>query len=277
MAREPAHNRICVEDPERSRWYVAVPIEFALAQAAAFVWVGMSVYLSYPWFEDLSSVIGSIPALIIITFIAYVPGYLVSFTAVSLLLDRQPPMRVCDPDEPVTVLIAARNEAKTIADTLEYIRKQQYRGSIEVILVDNGSTDGTAAKAQEAAEKLGLRLTVVREERPGKSFALNTGLQYVRTDLFATIDADTLLHRLAIKHIVARILSAPSNVCAVAGHVLVRNSRDGLMARLQEWDYFIGIASIKRMQGLYQGTLVAQGAFSLYRTERVKAVGGWPT
>jgi len=279
MAREAARNarnKICVEEIERSRLYVPVPIKFALAQVVSLAWVGLSVYLSYPWFEDLSSVIGSIPALIIIAFIAYVPGYLVSFTTVSLLLDRQPPMRVCDPDEPVTVLIAARNEAKTIADTLEYIHKQQYRGSIEVILVDNGSTDGTAEKAREAAEKLGLKLTVVHEERPGKSFALNTGLQYVRTELFATIDADTLLHRLAIKHIVARILSAPSDVCAVAGHVLVRNSRDGLMARLQEWDYFIGIASIKRMQGLYQGTLVAQGAFSLYRTERVKAVGGWP-
>jgi poly-beta-1,6-N-acetyl-D-glucosamine synthase len=45
---------------------------------------------------------------------------------------------------------------------------------------------------------------------------------------------------------------------------------------MQEWDYFLGIASVKRMQGLYQGTLVAQGAFSLYRTQAVLAAGGWP-
>ena len=63
---------------------------------------------------------------------------------------------------------------------------------------------------------------------------------------------------------------------AVAGSVLVRNSRDSLWTRMQEWDYFLGIASVKRMQGLYQGTLVAQGAFSLYRTEAVLAAGGWP-
>jgi poly-beta-1,6-N-acetyl-D-glucosamine synthase len=67
--------------------------------------------------------------------------------------------------------------------------------------------------------------------------------------------------------------SAPSDVQAVAGSVLVRNS---LWTRMQEWDYFLGIASVKRMQGLYQGTLVAQGAFSLYRTEAVLAAGGWP-
>lgn len=39
---------------------------------------------------------------------------------------------------------------------------------------------------------------------------------------------------------------------------------------------FLGIASIKRMQGMYQGTLVAQGAFSLYTTDILKQVGGWP-
>jgi poly-beta-1,6-N-acetyl-D-glucosamine synthase len=62
----------------------------------------------------------------------------------------------------------------------------------------------------------------------------------------------------------------------VAGSILVRNSRGNLLARIQEWDYFLGIASIKRLQGLYQGTLVAQGAFSIYDTERIKQVGGWP-
>jgi biofilm PGA synthesis N-glycosyltransferase PgaC len=45
---------------------------------------------------------------------------------------------------------------------------------------------------------------------------------------------------------------------------------------MQEWDYFLGIAAVKRMQGLYQSTLVAQGAFSLYRTDELRRIGGWP-
>jgi biofilm PGA synthesis N-glycosyltransferase PgaC len=45
---------------------------------------------------------------------------------------------------------------------------------------------------------------------------------------------------------------------------------------VQEWDYFHGIASIKRIQSLFQGTLVAQGAFSLYRKSVLEDVGGWP-
>src|SRR4029078_13531218 len=70
--------------------------------------------------------------------------------------------------------------------------------------------------------------------------------------------------------------SAPPDTVAVAGSVLVCNSRDNLLTKMQEWDYFLGIAAVKRVQGLYQSTLVAQGAFSLYRTERVREIGGWP-
>ena len=70
--------------------------------------------------------------------------------------------------------------------------------------------------------------------------------------------------------------SAPADTAAVAGTVLVRNSRVNILTRVQEWDYYLGIAAVKRMQGLYQATLVAQGAFSLYLTEEVRRVGGWP-
>ena len=58
--------------------------------------------------------------------------------------------------------------------------------------------------------------------------------------------------------------------------MLVRISRANLLTRMQEWDYYLGIAAVKRLQGLFQSTLVAQGAFSIYRTERVRAIGGWP-
>lgn len=267
---------VCRETQEIRKRYLSVAAKFILAQVFALSWMSISVYLSVPWIMDLSSLVGLPLAFIIVMFIAWVPGYLVSFTTISLILDRQPPFKVCDPDVPVTLLIAARNEEKNIGKCLQYIARQNYRGKIKVILANNGSTDRTVEVARKTAYELGIDLKIVHEEKPGKAKALNTGLTHIDTELFATLDADTLLHRLAIKHIVARILSAPQDVCAVAGHVLVRNGRNSLMARLQEWDYFIGIASIKRMQGLYQGTLVAQGAFSLYRTERVRQAGGWP-
>ncbi|KUK10930.1 MAG: Glycosyl transferase, family 2 [Clostridia bacterium 41_269] len=216
------------------------------------------------------------PALTIITFIAYAPGYLVAFLVMSMLIDRQPPFKISEPDVPITILIAAHNEESNIETTLKYVALQKYSGPISVIIVDNASTDNTADAARSAAEKYRINLKILKENKKGKNFALNRGFSEIDTSLFITLDADTILHSLAVKNIVARLLSSPSDVGAVAGHVLVRNSRDNFWTKIQDWDYFLGIASIKRIQGLFQGTLVAQGAFSLYKTEAVRQAGMWP-
>ena len=236
----------------------------------------ISVYLSMPWIRELGSIITTPAAIFIISGIGYIPGYINAFIITSLLLDRQPKFVTSDPAEDVSVIIACRNEEKSIGETLQYIAKQDYSGKIQVIVVDNASSDRTSDVAREAGEALGLDLTILFEKNPGKFNALNTALDNIKTKYVATLDADTLLHKSAIRFIMSRMKTAPSDVCAVAGAVLVKNSRVSLITKLQEWDYFLGIASIKRMQGLYQSTLVAQGAFSLYKTEALKAVGGWP-
>jgi poly-beta-1,6-N-acetyl-D-glucosamine synthase len=262
--------------PARRRRYVPVTGKFVVAQVSALGWLGLSVLLSLPWVRELATTITVVPAILVVGFVAYLPGWLVAFLAVSLLLDRQPPLRRSHPTIPVTVLVAARNEADRIQETISYIARQDYPGPIEVLVVDNGSTDGTRALAEAYGAATGQRVRCIDEPRPGKSHALNTGLAAVETELVITLDADTLLHPQAIRQLVARLLSAPPDVQAVAGSVLVRNSRDNLWTRMQEWDYFLGIASVKRMQGLYQGTLVAQGAFSLYRAQALLQAGGWP-
>jgi biofilm PGA synthesis N-glycosyltransferase PgaC len=262
--------------PTRRRAYVSVTAKFVVAQALAAGWLGLSVWLSLPWLRELAAAITIVPAVVAVCLIAYLPGWLVAFLAVSLLLDRQPPLRRTHPAVPVTVLIAARNEADRIQETIAYVAGQDYPGPIEVLVADNGSTDGTRTVAEAFGAATGQPVRCVSEPHPGKSHALNTGLAAVRTELVITLDADTVLHPRAVRQLVARLLSAPPDVQAVAGSVLVRNSRDNLWTRMQEWDYFLGIASVKRMQGLYQGTLVAQGAFSLYRTQAVLEAGGWP-
>jgi poly-beta-1,6-N-acetyl-D-glucosamine synthase len=270
------HLRSAQPDPDRRRRYVPVAVKFWLAQAFALSWVGGSVWLSLPWLHQLGRIATPAGAIAVICCIAYLPGWLVAFLAASLVIDRQPPLRVVDPGDAVTVVIAARNEAERIAETIACIARQEYSGPLEVLVVDNGSTDGTGSVALAAGGTYGVDVRCIREERPGKSHALNRSLELVRTNLVVTLDADTLLHPLAIRHLVRRMASSPSDVQAVAGSVLVRNSRESFWTRMQEWDYFLGIASVKRMQGLYQGTLVAQGAFSLYRTDALRGAGGWP-
>lgn len=258
------------------RRYWSTGQKFLAAAVFALCWMSFSVWLSVPWVRDSARIFHLVPALLVISLLAYLPGLLVAFLVASVLLDRQPPLAVLHPTTRLTVVIAARNEQDGLEAMLAHLASQDYEGPVTVVLVDNGSSDHTAEVARRAAGKLGLCLSVLLEGRRGKSHALNAALELVETDLVVTVDADTLLHPSALRFLVARLESSPSDVAAVAGCVLVRNSRDSLWARAQEWDYFLGIASVKRMQGLYQETLVAQGAFSLYRTQALRDAGGWP-
>lgn len=261
---------------KKENLYISVWAKFTISQSIAFLWLIFSIYLSIPWVNELGAVVGKTVAILIIAGIGYIPGYINAFVVMSLIFDKQPKFITLNPYDDVTIIIACRNEEKQIKQTLQYIANQDYQGNIHVIVVDNSSTDDTYGEAKRAGKELGIDLYVLKEENPGKFNALNTALNYVVTDYVMTLDADTLLHKSAVRYIVSRIKSAPEDVCAVAGSVLVKNSRTSFVAKLQEWDYFLGIASIKRMQGLYQGTLVAQGAFSLYKTQALKEVKGWP-
>jgi biofilm PGA synthesis N-glycosyltransferase PgaC len=261
---------------QRRRYYVPVAVKFGAALGVALAWTVLAVVLSIPWQQDLETAVGAVPAWIAIALLAYVPGFLVAFLAASLFLDRQPRLRVKHPTTAISVVIAARNEEAGIGPTIERIAGSDYDGPVTIVLADNGSTDGTVAAARATAEACGAELRVVHEQQPGKAHALNAALATITTSLVATVDADTLLHQEALRRLVSRLESAPADTVAVAGAVLVRNSRQNLLTRMQEWDYYLGIAAVKRMQGMYQSTLVAQGAFSVYRTDEVRAIGGWP-
>ena len=260
---------------ERKPLYVALHLKLAMVIAIALSWAAFSFWLSIPWIDALGSSITMPLAVAVIFGIAIVPGYLNANLIASLLIDRPPPLRF-DLDFPaITVAIACFNEEKTIEETLDYVVKQDYPGDIRVLVADDGSTDRTAKLARRRAAK-DPRISVLTVRHGGKANTLTAALKRVRTPLMATVDADTLLMPKALERIVARLLISPPDSVAVAGAVFVRNSRNNFITRAQEWDYFLGIASVKRQQGLFQGTMVAQGAFSVYRTAALKRVGGWP-
>jgi poly-beta-1,6-N-acetyl-D-glucosamine synthase len=261
--------------------YLPVRWKFALALAVALAWTAFSVVVAWSWMTDLASLTGAFLALWAITFIAFVPGFMNAFLATSLLLDRRPIRRAPLVYPGVSLLIAAYNEENGIAATLESIAKLGYAGPVEAIVINDGSKDGTAAKVRQAITSLFIPPNVSIklldfETNRGKAAALNSGLAAASHELVCTIDGDSRLRSDSLMEIVERFLSDPPGTMAVAGAVLVRNSRASLITAAQEWDYFHGIAAVKRMQSMYHGTLVAQGAFSLYRKDALETVGGWP-
>ena len=260
---------------ERRRIYVGLHLKLALVVALAAGWAALSLWIAIPWIESLGESITLPLAAAVIFGIAIIPGYLNANLVASLLIDRPPPLRFDLDLPPLTVVISCFNEEATIEETLAYVCRQPYPAELRVLVADDGSTDRTAALAAAWAER-DERVSVASFPHGGKAATLTRALEQVETPLMATVDADTLLMSEALERIVCRLLISPPDTVAVAGAVFVRNSRRNFLTRAQEWDYFLGIASVKRQQGLFQGTMVAQGAFSVYRTDAVRAVGGWP-
>lgn len=277
LAEEPSGQLKDLErtPQERRGLYVRLPLKLALVIAIALAWAGFSFWLSLPWIDTLGQSITMPVAVAVILGIAIIPGYLNANLIASLLIDRPPPLRFDLAFPPVTVAIACFNEEETVEETLDYIAKQDYPGELHILVADDGSTDRTAQLARRRAEE-DPRIAAFSFPHGGKAQTLTRALAEVRTPLVSTIDADTLVMPSALRRIVARLLISPPDTVAVAGAVFVRNSRNNFVTRAQEWDYFLGIASVKRQQGLFQGTMVAQGAFSVYRTAALDSVGGWP-
>ena len=257
------------------KYYLPLKLRVLLTMLAGLLWLGFSLWLSRAWIQELGQDITLPLAIIVITGIAIIPGYLNVQLLTAILLDRPRRLRFDVAFPAVTLLIAAYNEQESIGETLAYVLRADYPGEFEILVADDGSTDLTReVVGGYAARHPNIRLHAA--PHGGKANTLNAALETVDTPLVATIDADTLLMPYSLKNAVARLLVSPPDTVAVAGAVLVRNSRDNLLTRAQEWDYFLGIASVKRAQALLQGTLVAQGAFSVYDTTALKLVGGWP-
>ncbi|QDP18485.1 glycosyltransferase [Sphingomonas xanthus] len=288
-AAEPASGNLVGAHPKQNvrsasgqsrRYYIPVRAKFLIALALAGSWLLFSVIVSRPWYEELGAVTHPLFALICLTFIAYVPGFMNAFLVVSLLLDRRPPRVQLDHYPGLTVLVAAYQEERTIIHTLASLAKENYPGEIEVLVLNDGSTDKTVEAAERGRTGLHFKPNVTVKildfkENRGKAAVLNDGLAAASHDLIVTVDADTRLRADSLTKLVERLSNDPPNTVAVAGAILVGNSRATLMAGLQEWDYFHGIAAVKRMQSMYHGTLVAQGAFSIYRKGALVEVGGW--
>jgi biofilm PGA synthesis N-glycosyltransferase PgaC len=263
---------------ERPAFGIRPTLRFTIAVTFTVAWIAFGIWASGPWRSELEEAIGPVMAWVIPVLLAYVPGTLIGFLCFTLIFTRyqEPPL---DGDKPpVTVIVAAYNEEDAIEETLKRIAEARYEGPIEVVLADNNSSDRTAELADAVARRHGLDYRRSFEPLAGKHHALNTALETVTTPLVVTLDADTRLHRDALTYLIARVTTRPQDqhVCACAGALIVENATSNFLTRMQSWDFRLGINGVKRTQAAYNSALVAQGAFSAYWADDIRAVGGWP-
>ena len=212
---------------------------------------------------------------------------------------------------PITILVPAHNEEKSICVALKNLLDLDYP-ELEVIAVNDGSVDGTLREMQRefllrpvravyipqalSASVRGLyrsdldsRLLVVDKESGGsKADAVNAGLNAATSPYVCVVDADSVLERDALLRIMVPVLADPKRVVGVGGIVRVLNGCEieaGRVRRvclprksievIQVVEYLRAFLIGREAWASANMLMIVSGAFGLFRTDAVRAVGGY--
>jgi peptidoglycan/xylan/chitin deacetylase (PgdA/CDA1 family)/GT2 family glycosyltransferase len=170
----------------------------------------------------------------------------------------------------VSVIIAAYNEEKVIAQTVRAALDSHY-SELEIIVVDDGSTDRTA-EVVSAAFGAEPRVRLLRKPNGGKASALNLALRQAQGAVIVAQDADTLLGLEAIGRLTRHF--ADPRVGAVCGNVRVGNVRN-LLTRWQALEYITSQNFDRRAYDLLNCITVVPGAVGAWRREAILGLGGY--
>ncbi|MFL6505069.1 MAG: polysaccharide deacetylase family protein [Candidatus Udaeobacter sp.] len=172
--------------------------------------------------------------------------------------------------EPISVVIAAYNEEKLIAESLRTLLATDYRGEVEVVVIDDGSTDQTAAEIERIAQNES-RIRLFRQHNRGKARALQRGLAAAHNGVVVFIDADTQCQRDTLPRLLEPF--ADERVGAVSGHAKVGNLRT-FIARCQALEYTCGFNLDRRAYNHWNCITVVPGAISAIRKDAIDQAGG---
>src|SRR5437762_1873232 len=172
--------------------------------------------------------------------------------------------------EPISVVMAAYNEGKVVRKTLRVLLGSDYKGEIEVIVVDDGSRDETAAEVEGVAH-VDPRVRLLQQENRGKAWALQRGLAVVHHGIVVFIDADTQCQRDTLPRLLEPF--ADERIGAVSGHAKVGNLRT-FIARCQALEYTCGFNLDRRAYNRWNCITVVPGAISAIRKDAIDQAGG---
>ena len=172
----------------------------------------------------------------------------------------------------VSVVIAAFNEEKVIARTIDALLASHYP-NLEIVVVDDGSKDDTQGEVlRRFHDKPNVRL--FRQENAGKAAALNHGIAESRGDIIVALDADTIFLPDTIEKLVRRF-EDPA-VGAVAGNVKVGN-RINPLTYWQAIEYITSQNLDRRAYAAINSVSVVPGAVGAWRRRAVVEAGGYTT
>ncbi len=173
----------------------------------------------------------------------------------------------------VSICIPAYNEEKNIEETLNSVLQLNYpKDKIEVIVVNDGSTDNTANIVKNIIKnKRDRRIRLLYQKNRGKAAAMNHGLSIAVGEFFVSLDADSTVSQDALKKLLPCFES--KNTAAVLPLIDVKKRRT-ILQKLQYCEYIINFF-YKRLMSNLNCVHVTPGPFSVYRKKIIEKVGGF--
>lgn len=170
----------------------------------------------------------------------------------------------------VAVVVPCFNEERTLQKTINSLLALRYpKGKLEILIVDDGSTDATSSIGERLAKAHG-RVRYFRKENGGKYTALNFGIERTDAKLVGCLDADSFVAPDALSEVVKQLEARPDAFAVIpAMHVY---GPKNILERMQSVEYTFGIF-VKKMFDNLAAISVLPGPFSIYRREVFDIVG----
>lgn len=176
----------------------------------------------------------------------------------------------------VSILVPAYNEEKTIEGTMQSVLEIDYpKDKLDVILINDGSSDGTLMKMQEFIDKNHAHhYRIIDHKNMGKAASMNVALKAARGKYFACLDADSFVDSKSLRKMLSFFERENDPQLAIVTPAMKVDSPKGILQKIQWFEYLVMIF-VGRLTSHLDSLYVAPGPFSLYRLDVIASLGGF--
>jgi cellulose synthase/poly-beta-1,6-N-acetylglucosamine synthase-like glycosyltransferase len=200
-----------------------------------------------------------------------IPRYTLSLVSLALFSSKRRSASGTVCEATVSVIIPTFNGGSGLAPSISSLRRQTLR-PVEIIVVDDGSTDETRAVAERARAQGLVDMVICHGTRCGRSAAINAAARFARGDLLLTVDADTVFEPSAVERLAAAF--GDPLVAGASCNIAISNERDSIWTGLQSVEYLMSITAGRSILDVVDAIACLSGACSMYRRDIFARQGG---